>query len=101
MNHLKKICLTVPSIVSLMMCCCLRGHAQEKSKVSPQAYNMDTSKAKSLTAGNMIKPYKEVVPASAKTMKSFITVHVVADRFLFEIPDSMMKQDILIVSRVD
>jgi hypothetical protein len=79
-----------------MMCCGLHGHAQEKS--------IDTSKAKSLAqlaAGNTIKPYKEVVPASAKTMKSFITVHLVADRFLFEIPDSMMKQDILIVSRVD
>src|ERR1700744_1065264 len=96
MNHLKTICFTVPSIVGLMMCCCLRGQAQEKS--------IDTSKAKNLaqlTSGNIIKPYKEVVPASAKTMKSFITVHLVADHFLFEIPDSMMKQDILIVSRVD
>ena len=96
MNHLRKICFTVPSIVGLMMCCCLRGQAQEKST--------DTSKAKSLTgagAVSAIKPYKDVVPASAKTMKSFITVHVVADRFLFEIPDSMMKQDILIVSRID
>ena len=96
MNHLRKICFTVPSIVGLMMCCCLRSQAQEKS--------IDTSKAKSLTgagAVSAIKPYKDVVPASAKTMKSFITVHVVADRFLFEIPDSMMKQDILIVSRID
>jgi hypothetical protein len=101
MNHLRKICFPVLSIAGLMLCCCLRAQAQEKSKVSPQAANMDTTKARNLTGGNAIKPYKDVVPASAKTMKSFITVHVVGDRFLFEIPDSMMKQDILIVSRVD
>src|SRR6201985_3034844 len=96
MNHLRKICFTVPSIVGLMMCCCLRGYAQEKS--------IDTSKTKNLAqlvSGSTIKPYKDMVPASAKTMKSFITVHLVADRFLLEIPDSMMKRDILIVSRVD
>jgi Met-zincin/Domain of unknown function (DUF5117)/Domain of unknown function (DUF5118) len=104
MNHLRKICFPVLSMAGLTICCCLGGQAQEKSKVPPQTSNIDTSKAKSLTqltAGNAIKPYKDVVPASAKTMNSFITVHLVADHFLLEIPDSMMKRDILIVSRVD
>ncbi|WP_419788877.1 zinc-dependent metalloprotease [Mucilaginibacter sp. E4BP6] len=78
--------------------------AQNKPSASG---DIDTSKTKGLgllaaaKAATTIKPYKEVVPASAKTMKSFITVHQVADRYLFEIPDSMLKRDILIVSRVD
>ncbi|SEA63694.1 zinc-dependent metalloprotease [Pedobacter hartonius] len=108
MRNLKKIGLPVLSFAGLMMCCSLPVHAQKKSKNAKASVAGDTARTKSpvqqptvvrtLTA---TRPYKEVVPATAKTMKSFITVHVVADRYLFEIPDSMMKRDILIVSRVD
>jgi hypothetical protein len=48
-----------------------------------------------------IKPYAEVVPLSAKTMQSFFKVHLVNDRYLFEIPDSLLKRDVLIVNRMD
>lgn len=79
------------------------AHGQKKSKTAA----VDTAKAKSLALLALakpisnIKPYKEVVPATAKTLKSFLTVHLVADKYLFEIPDSLLKKDILIVTRID
>jgi len=48
-----------------------------------------------------IKPYAEVVPASAKTRQGFFKVHLVNDRYLFEIPDSLLQRDVLIVNRMD
>ncbi|AYL99451.1 DUF5117 domain-containing protein [Mucilaginibacter celer] len=79
--------------------------AQKKSKNATAA--VDTAKAKSLALlaaakpATTLKPYKEVVPATAKTLKSFFSLHLVADRYLFEIPDSLLKKDILVVSRID
>ena len=82
------------------------AEAQKKSKASSQA-SADTAKAKSMAqqaaskSPTNLKPYKEVVPATAKTIKSFFTLHLVTDRYLFEIPDSLLKKDILVVSRID
>jgi hypothetical protein len=81
--------------------------AQKKSKSKTPVAAVDTAKVKALALlaaakpATTLKPYKEVVPASAKTMKSFFTLHLVADKYLFEIPDSLLKKDILIVSRID
>lgn len=76
---------------------------KSKSKTPP----VDTAKVKSLAAlaaakpPVVIKPYAEVVPKTAKTMQSFFKVHLVTDRYLFEIPDSLLKRDVLVVNRMD
>lgn len=81
--------------------------AQKKSKSKNATAAVDTAKAKSLAQlaaakpVTSLKPYKEVVPATAKTLKSFFTLHLVADKYLFELPDSLLKKDILVVSRID
>jgi len=104
MNNFKKIVLPILSVAGVLMLYITPVKGQNKQKA---ASDIDTSKTKSLAqlaAAKLVttvKPYREIVPASAKTMKSFITVHFVADRYLFEIPDSMLKHDILIVRRVD
>ncbi|MBO9633103.1 MAG: zinc-dependent metalloprotease [Chitinophagaceae bacterium] len=46
------------------------------------------------------KPYNEVVTSKAVTRKGMFTVHKVDDRYLFEIPDSLIARDILAVSRI-
>ncbi|MDT3402351.1 zinc-dependent metalloprotease [Mucilaginibacter terrae] len=47
------------------------------------------------------KPFKDVIPATAKTMHGFFKVHLVADKYFLEIPDTLLKRDILIVNRQD
>jgi hypothetical protein len=70
------------------------------------AQNIDTAAIRALVAGKKdsakqkMKPYKEVVPATAKTSKGFFLIHKVDDRWLAEIPDSLLGRDILVVTRI-
>ncbi|MBS1601433.1 MAG: zinc-dependent metalloprotease [Bacteroidetes bacterium] len=61
----------------------------------------DTTKKASATGETTIKPYKEVVPPTATTMKSFFDVHIVRERYLLEIPDSLLQREILSVTRIE
>ncbi|MDI3322430.1 zinc-dependent metalloprotease [Pinibacter soli] len=46
------------------------------------------------------KPYKEVITSKAITDAGLFKVHKVEDKFYFEIPDSLLGRDILIVNRI-
>ncbi len=46
------------------------------------------------------RPYAQVIPARAHTEKGGIAVHRVDDRYFFEVPDSLMGRDYLMVTRV-
>lgn len=46
-----------------------------------------------------IRPYKEVITAAAITRKGLFTVHHVGEKYYFEIPDSIMRREILAVTR--
>jgi hypothetical protein len=46
------------------------------------------------------KPYKEVITEKAVTRKGMITSHKIEDKFYFEINDTTLNRDILVVSRI-
>lgn len=46
-----------------------------------------------------IKPYKEVIPDSAITKKGLFWVHKVEDKWFFEIPNSILGNEIMVVNR--
>jgi hypothetical protein len=46
------------------------------------------------------KPFSEVITSKAITRKGLFSVHKVEDRYFFEIPDSLVTRDILVVSRI-
>ncbi|HEX6333146.1 MAG TPA: zinc-dependent metalloprotease [Flavisolibacter sp.] len=46
------------------------------------------------------KPYHEVITAKAKTDRGLFITHKVEDKYYFEIPDSMLNREILIVNRI-
>ncbi|OCX52055.1 hypothetical protein BEL04_11150 [Mucilaginibacter sp. PPCGB 2223] len=46
------------------------------------------------------KPYKDIITAKAKTTVGLFTVHKIEDKVYFEIADSILNRDILIVSRL-
>ena len=46
------------------------------------------------------RPYAQVVTERAVSDEGGITVHKVEDRFLFEVPDSLVGRDFLLVSRI-
>lgn len=47
-----------------------------------------------------LKPYSEVITTKAITHKGLITVHKVDEKYFFEIADSLLEKDILIVNRI-
>ena len=87
-------------IAALVACCSLVPAGPS------QAQNIDTAALKALVAGRKdsvkpkIKPYKEVVPITARTSRGFFLIHKVDDRWLFEIPDSLLGRDLLVVDRI-
>lgn len=46
------------------------------------------------------KPYKEVITDKARTDEGLFKVHRVDDKWYFELPDSLLNRDILIVTRL-
>ncbi|TMI85887.1 MAG: DUF5117 domain-containing protein, partial [Bacteroidetes bacterium] len=46
------------------------------------------------------RPYKEVITDKAKTDDGLFKVHKIDDKYFFEIPDSLMNRDILVVNRI-
>ena len=49
---------------------------------------------------NGLKPFGEVVPDTARTDAGLITTHRFKDKLYFEIPDSLMGRELLMISRV-
>ncbi|HEX2536531.1 MAG TPA: zinc-dependent metalloprotease, partial [Chitinophagaceae bacterium] len=47
-----------------------------------------------------LRPFSEIIPARARTSKGLFTVHGVDDKLFFEIPDSLLQREILIVNRI-
>lgn len=46
------------------------------------------------------KPYKEVITAKAVSDEGLFTVHKVEDKYYFEVPNSLLGRDILVVNRL-
>jgi hypothetical protein len=46
------------------------------------------------------KPYAEIITSKAQTDRGLFTTHKVDDKFYFEIPDSLLNREILVVNRI-
>jgi len=55
---------------------------------------------KTTSNNNGPKPYAEVITSKAKTDKGLFTTHRVEDKYYFDIPDSLLNRDILVVNRI-
>ena len=78
---------------SLIAClaACLAGHAQQRAGSGPLSAS-DTARRP--------RPYREVITAEARTQRGLFTVHYLHDRYYWEIPDSLLGRDILVVNRI-
>src|SRR5262245_51994207 len=69
------------------------------SKKIITASTVASAKTDTTTKKN-VKPYKEVITDKAITSNGLFKVHKVEDRYYFEIVDSLLNKDILIVNRI-
>lgn len=96
MTHKRMIALVCAVVLTA-----LSTTAQDKKTVPP---TRDTSKTVQLTAPALPKtgpkPYKEVITNKAITKKGLFWVHKMDEKWYFEIGDSLLNRDILVVNRI-
>jgi len=76
----------------------IRNPFKKKKKVEKK--EAAAPKPKPSTPASGPKAYGEVITKEAKTNTGFFKVHKVKDKFYFELPDSIMGRDILVVNRI-
>lgn len=74
--------------------------AQKKKKKGNETPSAASTAPKPPTPSNGPKPYKEVITAKAKTKEGLFKVHQIEDKFFYEIPDSLLGRDMLMVVRI-
>jgi hypothetical protein len=84
----------------LFLAIALQARAQQPEEPRRTPGEMPGRNAPAPGRSNAPKPYKEVITASAATDDGLFTVHRVNDRYFFEIPDTLLGRDILIVNRI-
>ena len=62
--------------------------------------NKKTEKTDEKSKKDKIKPYDKVITKDAKTDKGLFDVHVVDDKHYYEIPDSLLNKEMLMVTRI-
>lgn len=69
------------------------------SGASMPADSTSQSSSEAQDEGNGMKPYEEVITEEAETDTGLVTTHRIDDELYFEIPDSLLSREILMVSR--
>lgn len=70
--------------------------AQNKSKKSKKQPELTTQAPKKQSK---FKTYREVIPSNAVTDQGLFKVHKVDAKYYFEVPNSLLNKDMLLVSR--
>jgi hypothetical protein len=73
--------------------------AQKKDKKNKKNAPPAAAEAKKPDAKKEPKPYKKVIDSTAVTQKGLIDVHKVADKYLFEISESLIGKEIMTITR--
>jgi hypothetical protein len=67
--------------------------------ITNTSFGQDTTTSKP-SAPAKVRPYKDVITAQAVTSQGLFSVHKVDDKYYFEIPDSLLKREVLFTTRL-
>ncbi|WP_329805212.1 zinc-dependent metalloprotease [Flavobacterium facile] len=73
--------------------------AQKKDKKNKKNAPPAAAEAKKPDSKKEPKPYKKVIDSTAVTQKGLIDVHKVADKYLFEVSESLIGKEIMTITR--
>ncbi|MGZ3846403.1 MAG: DUF5117 domain-containing protein, partial [Flavisolibacter sp.] len=73
-----------------------QGNPQQNGQTNPQG-GFGANRQQTTTGP---RPFNEVITSKAKTNKGLLTVHRLEDKYFFEIPDSLLNREILVVNRI-
>ncbi|PQJ12751.1 zinc-dependent metalloprotease [Flavipsychrobacter stenotrophus] len=88
-------------IASLFVCIAVSAVAKKKHKgaTPPPAAKSADSTASAAGSKKGPKPYDKVITDKAVTKKGLFNVHKVEDKWYFEIPDSLLKREMIVTTR--
>src|SRR5258705_5565031 len=86
-------------VAVLLPCFAAQAAAQQPAPTTPPA-GAPAGAQGTPPAPRRPRPYAQVVTDRARTDRGGLTVHRVDDRWLFEVPDSLVRRDFLFVTRV-
>lgn len=73
--------------------------AQSKKKKKADKNAVTAVDSKTADVKKDPKPYKKVIDSTAVTQKGLIDVHKIKDKYLFEIPDSLLGSEMMTITR--
>ncbi|WP_247231872.1 zinc-dependent metalloprotease [Telluribacter sp. SYSU D00476] len=73
---------------------------KKKEEEKPAATATTPARPASASRSTTIKPYGDVITSKAKTDEGLFKIHKVEDAYYYEIPDSLMGREMLLVTRV-
>jgi hypothetical protein len=95
---MKRILLLHAIILLASNCTTNKKISASKPEVQPQL--AVAGKADSTVKKSTLKPYKDVITNKAVTQRGLFIVHKVEERYYFEITNSLLNKDILLVNRI-
>ncbi|SDX38936.1 protein of unknown function [Lutibacter oricola] len=75
------------------------SYSQRKNKKNKKS-KTETPKPPAKPKKGAIEPYAKVITKDAKTDDGLFKVHFIDDKYLFEIPDSLLEREMLMVTRI-
>ncbi len=92
---------TIAAASMLLAFCASTLQAQQKKPVNPAENQQPVVKAPaSAPMKQGPRPFNEVITEKALSDRGLFSVHKVEDKYYFEIPDSLLGRDILVVNRL-
>jgi Met-zincin/Domain of unknown function (DUF5117)/Domain of unknown function (DUF5118) len=85
--------------LALLVCLAVGVSARHKHKGTAPASPAAGAKPADSASKKGPKPFDKVITDKAVTRKGLITVHKVDDKWYFEIPDSLMKREMIVTTR--
>ncbi len=74
--------------------------AQKKKPTTPTAATPAAATPPAAPKKEGIKPFSEVITAKARSKSGLFKTHKVDDKWFFEIPDSILNREMLVVTRL-
>src|SRR5437764_9532958 len=74
-----------------------QGNGQQGGQAAPTGQFPGANRGGGSTAP---RPYSEIITSRAHTSKGLLTTHRLDDKYYFEIPDSLLNREILVVNRI-
>lgn len=95
-----QIMRTTKSLLTSLFVLSLGMNVLAQAPVAPAAAPKADTTRKPVGPANGPKAYKEVITAKAQSYKGMFWTHKVDEKYFFEIPDSLLGREILVVNRI-